>query len=76
MNARAVVPGGERLLAEVPRLQLLEEVLSTDASPPHEVLGGDEDPAVVARPAARAAGQAVEIVRHVPWSRGLHPGRR
>jgi len=64
VNTRAVGARGERLLAEMPGLQLLHEVISTEPPPPDEIRFGDQDPPVVTGAATRAAGETVEFVAH------------
>jgi hypothetical protein len=65
VNTRAVLPRGERQLAEMARDNPKSEVGSADASPANEVFGGDEDASVRAGATACAARQAVELVAGV-----------
>ena len=65
MRARAVLARGERDFAEVTGLNGRGDVGATDPAPPREVLGWNEDASVVARAAAGAAREAVELICRV-----------
>ena len=65
MHAAPVGTRREGDQSEVPRLDGLGHVVAPEATPANEVLLGNEDSAVVPRPAARAACEAVEL--HAPY---------
>ena len=70
MHTRTVGPGRERLHAKMAGLGRRCDVVSPRRTPTHEVFFGDEDASVVARPAARPAGEAVELApAHRPPAR-------
>lgn len=76
MHAASVLVGREAHLSEVAWLDSLGEVRAADRAPANEVFGRDEDPPVVTRAAARAAREAVELVRHRASVRLLAAARR
>ena len=62
VDARPVIARRERDHPEVSGLDLGAEIVAAAIAPSYEILRRDQDAAVVTRPAARAAGQAVELV--------------
>ena len=64
MHARALVGGRESDHAEVTGLSRRGDVIPSEGSPPKQILGGDQDPAVRPRATAGAASQAVELFAH------------
>src|SRR5262249_21636641 len=63
VNARAVGPARKRELAEMGRNELIGEIVAPSAAPSHDILDGDEDPAVAALATASPARAAVERAR-------------
>ncbi len=64
MHACSVLARGERVHAKVAGLDGLGDVVPAHLAPSNQVFGRDQDPAVGPSSAARAARQAIELLRH------------